>query len=646
MKKIKFKFRYIMYALICLALISIVVDFIRISGYETIPSLPQNEKRAGITLLYYDLVNGKKDINWDLINSSLEYVNKQYDVSDFRMATLMRILYEYKEQIPPEKLSEIKRTVLKFRYWMDEPGENAMCYWSENHQILFASAEYLAGQLYPDEKFLNSNLTGRQHILKARKRVLDWLEMRWKYGFSEYYSTVYYNEDIAGIINLIDFAQDQEIVKKSEIIMDLLIYDIASQKLGNTFVSVSGRAYENSRKGGEKLSSGYITNYIWNNQREIRRPHLNYSFIASKKYIVPPLLKDIGNDTSTVIIKQGNGLDVSSLAAEGYGRSDDRSIMMQWGMEAFSNPEVIRNTMDYVRRNNMFSNEFLVELRPLDYSLIRLFHLEPLIIKLVDPQSNGTAIQRAYTYTYRTKYYSVYSVQNYNPGYYANQDHVAGMNAGTSFSVFHTHPAPDKSLHDQSPNYWVGYGRLPHTAQNNNISLSIYNLPDRANMFELSMLHFTHAYFPKDKFDTVVVSGSYAFGKKGKTYCALIGTNKLYYKKGTTDDLLQQGKQVYWIIQGGSEEEDGSFGSFCSRIKQNKISFDRNKLILSYTDKGIRTELKYKSGLYVNGSHVNTNYGRYDSPYIKTDFNPDSLIFRQNKKYLKLNFYRGERVFN
>jgi len=43
-------------------------------------------------------------------------------------------------------------------------------------------------------------------MVKANKRILDWLEMRWKYGFTEYYSGVYYKEDIGAMINLIDFA--------------------------------------------------------------------------------------------------------------------------------------------------------------------------------------------------------------------------------------------------------------------------------------------------------------------------------------------------------------------------------------------------------------------------------------------------------
>ena len=44
--------------------------------------------------------------------------------------------------------------------------------------------------------------------------MLDWFEMRWNYGFIEFYSGVYYKEDIGAIINLIDFAEDEEMVKR------------------------------------------------------------------------------------------------------------------------------------------------------------------------------------------------------------------------------------------------------------------------------------------------------------------------------------------------------------------------------------------------------------------------------------------------
>ena len=38
-------------------------------------------------------------------------------------------------------------TVLRFKYWPDEPGTDSLCTWTENHQILFASAAVLASPI-------------------------------------------------------------------------------------------------------------------------------------------------------------------------------------------------------------------------------------------------------------------------------------------------------------------------------------------------------------------------------------------------------------------------------------------------------------------------------------------------------------------
>lgn len=621
------------------------VDFIRISGYKTIKSLPENKKKANVYSIYLDLLNNSDVINWNLLDDDINYIRNQYDVADFYIATMLRIVNDYNKVIPADKMAEIKKTLLGFRYWMDEPGENGMCYWSENHQILFASAEYIVGQMYSDEIFTNDGLTGKQHMQKARKRILDWLEMRWKFGFSEFYSTVYYNEDIAGLINLIDYAKDEEIVKISEIIMDLLIYDIATQKVGNMFVSVSGRAYKNGRMGGQRLSSKMIINSIWGGETNMYQ-HINLGFLSRKKYSVPPVLIAIGNDSSDVIIKQSNGLNISQLKQESYYGTDERSIMMQWGMEAFVNPEIVRNSLHYIRKNNMFSNEFLNPLKNLDYSYLKIFRNEPGLVKFINPQDQGTAMQRANTYTYKTKDYSIYSVQNYFPGFFADQIHVSGMNIKNHFSIFHNHPAVNREVESKSPDYWVGYGRLPHVAQDSSISLSIYNLPAKKETLEMDMLHFTHAYFPKENFDTVIVEKNYALGKKGNTYCALIAKNNLSFREDTNYDLIQKGKQTFWIIEAGSKEKDGSFEKFKNRIFTNKILFDTVRISLTYFSNGKKLKLFYGGNFYVNRSKVETNYMRYDSPYVKSKFKPDRLEFKSKNKSLFLDFKRMQRIFN
>lgn len=641
---LKFKWGYLLLPFIIVVLSITAIDFIHISKYQIYPVRPAASINCQQDQVYFDLVSGSEEIDWSRLNGSLEYIQNEYDCSDFRLVNTIRILYEFGNQIPENTITKIEDTLFGFRYWWDEPEGNSMCYWSENHQILFASAEYLIGQKYPDQVFANSGLTGKEHKEKARKRILDWMEMRWNYGFTEFFSGVYYKEDIGAMINLIDFSDDEEIAQKMKIIMDLLFYDVATQSIQTMFVSASGRAYTGNRKGGPGLNLGGLTNYYWGDGNMIN-PGLMYGMMTTKKYTLPPVLIDIARDTSVVIIKQNNGLDVSELKMEGFKGIDDRSMMMQLGMEAFTNPEVVHNTMSFTRKNRMFTNDFLKDLKRIDFTLLNWFHLEPLISRIIKPQTDGVAIQKGNTYTYKTTAYTLYAAQNYHPGSFGDQQHVTGMNIGGAFSVFHTHPALEEGVPKQSPNYWVGYGHLPHVAQDERVSLAIYDIPEKKGMMEDALLNYTHAYFPTTQFDSVWVVDNYAFGKKRNTYCAFVVTNPLRFRENTDDDLIQDGKQVFWIVEAGSKNEDGSFDAFCERIQNNPIDFDVDKLKLNYQSGGNQYNLVFDGDFIVNGKPVETEYDRYDSPYIQAKKKADEFTFKFNGKSLHLDYQNGIREY-
>ncbi|PWJ56541.1 hypothetical protein CLV98_11135 [Dyadobacter jejuensis] len=614
------------------------------SGLTIYPSRPGTEIKVEEDQLYWELVNGENNIDWRRLDGTLEYIKKEYDCSDFRMVNLIRILYEFENDIPLHYKTKIEDVLFHFRYWLDEPGENSMCYWSENHQILFASAEYLIGQKYPTSIFPNSGLTGRDHMLKAQKRILEWLSMRWNYGFTEFYSNVYYKEDIGALINLIDYAADEEITSKSKIILDLLFYDIAAQSSKTMFISASGRAYERNRKGGKEANLSGVTQYYWGNGEKLDAGMM-YGLMVSKKYELPPIFKEIARDSSNLVIKQSNGLDIAELKSEGYFGTDTRSLMMQWGMEAFVNPKIVRNSLAHIRSYRMFSNAFTADFKKLDNPLLRFFHLEPLAVNILKPQQIGTAIQKGNTYTYKTNDYSMYTVQSYDVGNYADQHHVFGMNIKDEFAIFHCHPYLEKDVKFQSPNYWVGYGHLPHSVQYKHVNLSIYRIPAKKGMMEKDLLNYTHAYFPKEKFDSTIVEDRYIFGKKGDSYCAMIGANDLIFREGDAEDLIQQGKRVYWVTEAGSKSEDGPFEEFVNRIKTNKIQFNERKLTLTYQSQGHVYDLKYDDALKVDGALLNTAYKRFDSPYIQAEKKAKTFEFNFNGKTLFHDFENNVRTY-
>src|SRR5438132_2982530 len=142
----------------------------------------------------------------------MNQMDQRQDTADFGANTLLRILYLHgaNPMIPAPQRARADAVLQGFKYWVDEPGQDEMVFWSENHQLLFATAEYLAGNLYPQAVFPNAGLTGAQHAQKGRARILAWLDDRARFGMSEWSSPVYYEYDLMPLLNLVDFAPEQE----------------------------------------------------------------------------------------------------------------------------------------------------------------------------------------------------------------------------------------------------------------------------------------------------------------------------------------------------------------------------------------------------------------------------------------------------
>ncbi|MBM4398263.1 MAG: hypothetical protein FJ087_21565, partial [Deltaproteobacteria bacterium] len=162
-------------------------------------------------------------VNADVIAAACDKVDARKDTSDFAVASLLRMLWLDRgtHALDEATRARIERTVLGFKYWLDEPGKGRMCYWSENHQILYHSNELIAGLLFPDTGFPNAGITGRGHVDRARPRVDRWLRERATFGFSEWHSNVYFNEDVPALLNLADFADDPATRTRAAGVLDL-----------------------------------------------------------------------------------------------------------------------------------------------------------------------------------------------------------------------------------------------------------------------------------------------------------------------------------------------------------------------------------------------------------------------------------------
>lgn len=581
-----------------------------------------------------DLDEGKR-IDESQIEPLCSFVDERFDCADFRAIVLLKTIYAYSGLLSEEIKQRIKGSLLRFKYWMDEPGDDSLCYWSENHQLIFHTCEYLTGFLYKDEVFSNNGKTGRWHIERSKWRIIQWYEHKWKYGFIEWHSNTYYEEDIAPLAILIDHAPDEEIREKAMIIMDLLLLDIAMYSYDGYLSTSSGRCYEAQKKDGNKQDIRDIFEHAFGKgNHEFDYERLSSVFLLCKNYIVPEVIKEIAGDREKHILKDSNGLNLSELKKEFDLSDKNRGGAFMWQMEAFTNPETIEPTLDMFNSYEMYNNDFLKDFKQINYSILRKLRLLPLIVRILNPSTQGVAIQRSNNYTYKTKNYMLSTSMRHHAGEFGDQQHIWHAVMPGNTHVFTTHPgAPffDDNARNFSPSYWVGNGIMPDSVQHENIHMSIYKTDGRKGFLERERPEFTHAYFPADKFDEVIRNEKSVFGKKEDSYIALLSPYPMEHKD---DEIIQRGTRTAWVCHMSSSEEYKTFDDFVEEVSSANLYFQ--KLTLEYG----KIRLKYKDSFEVDGGDIETEYLRYDTPYLKSQRKPEQITIRFNNKQLHLNLHK------
>ena len=647
--------------------------------------------------------NDEKLISSNL-EGSLERIDIREDCADFTANALIRFYLENKHRLKDSNKEEIKNTLINFKYWMDQYDgrKDSMCHWSENHQILFAVTEYLVGNEWEEETFADGN-NGAMHVTFAKERINAWMKQRFYYGFNEYYSNNYYPEDIAPMANFIQFAdkKDKDMIEQMKIVMDIIFYDIASQSrmyvdnkgiVQYSFNSASGRMYMDNKASddtGNRLRP-YIDLVLNNNEENYKTNTRNF-FVCFKRmyekkeygeyiYQVPEVIKQIFKDNSKEqIVKSSNGITLTELKDDGFIGQNVDQIMMQTGMESFSNPEVIDNSIKYLRKNKLFNNEFLN-----DFKLVNLWPLTATrslgaLSKLLNPSTNGKAIQKANVYTYQTPFYSMSTTQAHFAGDYADQHQINISQISNDISVYNSQPMRISSRGQ----YFVGYGRLPYSVQDKGVNVSIYQIPSKKGMLEPHIVEYTHAYFPVGLFDEVnldYLDKGYIFARKNQTYVSMaVKSNseaKLSFKNDMKDvskeelekdfnaikssvkeliettsdhryDLIYQGGDSHaWITELSGCDYDVNFENFVNRILSNQYTFENN--VVRYTTNNQTYDVKYNEYFKINNVDVDVEYGRFESEYVKNkkvDRKVDEITFEYKGKSLTLNFNEKKRVY-
>jgi hypothetical protein len=590
------------------------------------------------------------EVDVDSIQGACDKLDVRQDTADFSAAALVRMLYldDETSALDPDTRALIEDTLLGFKYWLDEPGVDQMCFWTENHQALFHSSELLVGQLFPDTVFSNNGMTGAEHAAHAAPYVERWLDLRGRFGFSEWHSNVYFNEDIPALVNLADYAEDPIIRAKAAAVLDIVAFDLANNMVDGIFATVHGRTYESKFIDGLKESTDEAAWIMLGLGEYSSTGDFSGSFLASSgEYFTPEILEDIGVAASGEHEhRQRDSWDVAEGPDIGVGYTEHDDVVVWAGLSALLAPEVIEGTFGMVEDLDLWEG-FLFGDIPSEIMLLVDMAIAnetlPDLATQLGPISQGICLEGMDTYVWRTPHYQLAGGQDYNPALWSSQTRMWIATLDREAFVFTSYPSDlaDSGLDVELAGEWIG-SWLPRATFHQNVGVIQYK-PQEVPIADayISSDH-THAFFPRDGFDEVVQDGHWTFGRKGEGYVALWSQGAVSWNVENTYELDAEGLENVWVVELGSSEAWASFDDFVAALAAADVSADDGVVYASPSVGEVA--VGWEGPMLVDGVEIDLGpYDRWDNAYASVEHGAWATRIDLDDQRLVLDFEAGER---
>ena len=606
---------------------------------------------------------GGRAIDHAAIEKSLNMITSHIDCADFVLPVFLAILCRYKDSglLTKENRDSYKKAVLNFKYAMDDPNpdRHGVCYFTENHQALYAACEYIAGQTYPDENFSNNEQKGSWHHERGKNRLYQWIDWRAKFGYSEWLSNGYYGEDLLALVLVWGLAEDKWLQKQAGMLIELTLFDIAVNAFYGTMGATNGRAYAAPTMRPELPAISAICKLYWG-EGSYDALSLGGAALAVFDYECSAAVKNAALDKSAFVNMERMSIDVEDSKKYGLDPANYRDIMFYWGQQTFLHRDVIENSMKLC--------PLWVGMRPsidahwekyqmLEKAGLKPGRFDPLLPNaltegnLYDPDMACCALTQVDIYTYKNAYYCLSNAQDYRKAKVGYQQHIWQASMGGKALVFSNSPGSNEYI--DRPNKFAGNKFMPRSVQHKNVLLCIYRLPTESAHF-----FYTHLYFPQHEFDEVIEEGGWIFGKRGGAYIAVLSSvpgkwqnpdpnfyRALYQnkwedeiKKSKPYEYLVPKHSVVYVCEMGDEKTNGGFDNFTASFKD--ASFSGDALAFDYNSPSLgKMSFGWKEPLRITDKEIAIrDYKRYDNPFCDTVFGEKTYRIKAGNEEIVLDF--------
>lgn len=244
-----------------------------------------------------------------MLENDIDTVVNKADCSDFSIVMYYQLIKMNKEKnfLPQGIKEKLKSAILNYRYWYDEPGNDVMWFYSENHALMFHTSELLMGQLYPEETFQNANITGEEHYQRGYSRLIEWFKRFFREGLSEWHSSAYIPINVIGLLQIYEHSKDSKLKALAKKALNLIFYWLNKNSYKGYLTCSQGRVYEKELKGHYNTQTTHLM-WIVNKEGNINYSGLGSVALALSAY-TPENLDVKENENFTFENNQGTGLE-------------------------------------------------------------------------------------------------------------------------------------------------------------------------------------------------------------------------------------------------------------------------------------------------------------------------------------------------
>lgn len=475
---------------------------------------------------------------------------------------------------------DVRRTILGFKFWVDEPGTDSVRYWSESHALCYNACAYLAGHAFPRSTFASSGLVGTELARRADARIRQWLSRSYRVGMSEWLSAKTLVEVLATLVVLVDRAPDPDLARRAKMVMDVVLLDVAMYGFEGDFAPAAARTTPDP---------GMRTILAWLRAAPILKSDdpLVARIVGPSRYDLPPVMQRIAYDECTSTSWSTFGLNPSDVEREAGGHAD-QACLLAWQIGAYTCRETIKWSLHGYHAWGLSGNRAL--------ALVKR-HASPLTRLL--PANGEAEFPRARLSSFRTRHYQLSSVQGYKVGQIAD---ACPWRAVLPGGIHVT------SVHPTRSGVPAGAGVLPAVGQHEHVLLALYDTR-RRDVEEASKV-----VVPFSRLDEARVGRTWVAGQARGTFFGLLSASPL--ELSARDEVAQRGPVTGWAVVMGDRSQSTSLSEFVKMLKASSLTIDRDVLHLRLAHLGHYSlspegSVSGPQGLVVHPA------GRYRNPWVR-----------------------------